>query len=155
MNDVAGVVSALVPALVVHIVLAWALFRLVNWLDIHSSAFGYVSLRPRPQADVAPAFNVALRAGTPLAFLLLISAALYGIGADPWMRNIWWVVPLYFVGRISLNVWVRHRVGLGVTWGALLRSTSPCATLCSSRFPFWRARWRLRPSPKGGAWQSR
>lgn len=97
-----------------HVALAWGLFRLVNWLGGHSQAFGYVALRATPQPDPAPAFNLALRAGTPLVYLLVVSAALYAVGADVLVGGIWAVVPLSLGGRIALNVWLGR--GLRMDW---------------------------------------
>ena len=93
-----------------HAALAFGLYQVVNWVGARSKTFGYVSLRPIPQTDGAPAFNVLLRVGAPVAYLLLVSAALYAVRGDPWVREIWSVVALYFAGRIALNVWLGRRL---------------------------------------------
>ena len=89
---------------VVHLGLAVALFFLVNWIGRHSLTFGYVQLSAFEGAEEAPAMNFAIRFAGPLVFLVVISAILFGLGLDPFVTNIYWVVIYYFIFRFVFNI---------------------------------------------------
>jgi hypothetical protein len=110
--------------LAVHFLLAVVLFFLANWLGKYSVTSGYHILTLFERVDEAPAFNFVFRLATPLVFLAIVSAALYAVGLDQWVRNIYAVVVFNFLlrwayaavmGRGRLLSWWRQVVTAGVT----------------------------------------
>lgn len=87
-----------------HIALAIALFFITNWIGHHSIHVGYIQLSILAKVDEAPAFNFIYRAFSPVAFITIAAAALYGIGADWVVQDIYLVVVYYFVIRIAFNL---------------------------------------------------
>lgn len=100
--------------IVVHALLALVLFFVSNWLGKHSVTSGYHLISLFEKVDEAPAFNFVFRVATPLAFLAIVSALLYGVGLDSWVANIYQVVVFQYVfrwmylvvaGRVRLLNW--------------------------------------------------
>ena len=112
------------PLVIVHALLALLLFFLANWLGRHSITSGYHVISLFEKVDEAPAFNFVFRVATPLVFLILSAAALYGVGLDLWVTNFYIVVFDYFlirwsylavVGRARLVSWPRQLLTATVT----------------------------------------
>lgn len=90
--------------IIVHWVLAIILFYLINWIGSKSKDYGYLQLSVFAKSDEAPAFNFLLRAATPIAYIMLISATFYYFGFDDYVKNIWLIVVYYFLFRTLYNI---------------------------------------------------
>ncbi|MDT0630220.1 hypothetical protein RQM47_03665 [Rubrivirga sp. S365] len=115
-----------VAAVFVHLALAVALFFLMGWIGRHTAGMGYISLSLFVTRDEAPAFNFAFRAFGPIAFIVIVAAALYGVGADWLVGGIWFVAVYYSAFRVGYNLamgrrlllnWPREALILAVTVG--------------------------------------
>lgn len=113
--------------LAVHVLLALVLFFVANWLGKYSVSSGYHALTLFENTDEAPAFNFTFRVVTPLVFIAVVAAVLYGVGLDHWVQQFYLVVLYYFglrwlyaliVGRGRLLNWTRQLVTALVTGAA-------------------------------------
>ena len=100
--------------LLLQVLLAIALFLLVNWVGRHASPFGYRSLTLFERVEEAQAFNFVFRVATPQVFLILVAAMLSATGMFWLAQDLWRVTALYVVVRIVFNlVMGRH---LFINW---------------------------------------
>ena len=84
----------------VHLALAGTVFLLLSWLGRHSGLSGYMTLSLFLRRDEAPAFNLIFRAFGPIIFVMLVASALYMVGLDRYVEQIWLVILYYYVGRL-------------------------------------------------------
>ena len=100
--------------LLIHFLLAIALFFLINWIGEHSISIGYTSMSLEVKNDEAPAFNFLIRILTPAIFLILVSAIFYNLKLDQFTRHIYIVSILYILIRLFINIITNK--GLLLNW---------------------------------------
>ena len=91
-------------AFLLHFGLAIALFFILNWIGSHSIHVGYIRMSILAKADEAPAFNFLYRAFSPVAYITIVSAILYGFKQEWLIENIYLVVVYYFIFRLFFNL---------------------------------------------------
>lgn len=86
--------------------LAIVLFFVINWIgrSQHAFSLGYTQLSVSSRVDEAPAFNFMLRVFAPVVYLVLVASALYYLGLERFVNNIWLVIVYYFVFRELFNL---------------------------------------------------
>lgn len=100
--------------LLFHVVLAAALFYILNVIGRHAQIFGYHQLSVLSGAEHSAAFNTLLRVAGPVVFITVAAAILFAVGFDSLVSGIFLVVPLQFLLRALFNVlWGR---ALLVNW---------------------------------------
>lgn len=112
-----------------HVALSLLMFLVLNWIGRHAQSSGYVTLSLFVKQDEAPAFNLLFRIFGPIIFVILTASALYSLGLDKFVYQIWLVVFYYYVERflyivsfrrVLLVNWAREfslLVGsVGLTW---------------------------------------
>jgi hypothetical protein len=102
----------------IHIVLAIAMFLVVNWLGKQSSSLGYISLSMFAREDSAPAFNFLFRVLSPVVFLIIVSTGIYALGLDRYVTKIYLVVFYNFAFRL-LFITAADRLRL-INWRSLI-----------------------------------
>jgi hypothetical protein len=88
----------------IHLLLAATLFFAANWLGRHSILSGYHLISLLENVDEAPAFNFVFRVATPLTYLAITAAFLYGMGLDRYVKDFYLVVVYYFAIRWLYNI---------------------------------------------------
>lgn len=97
-----------------HIILALALFQLVNWIGEHATDFGYASTTLFEEPNESLALNFFIRALAPAVFMVTLSAAAVAAGHADLRVGIYWVAIYYYAIRfIYILVMNLHRL---VSW---------------------------------------
>ncbi|TBC90231.1 hypothetical protein ELH21_32365 (plasmid) [Rhizobium leguminosarum] len=97
-----------------HIILALALFQLVNWIGEHATDFGYASTTLFEEPNESLALNFFIRALAPAVFMLALSATAVAAGHADLRAGIYWVAIYYYALRvIYILVMNIHRL---VSW---------------------------------------
>ena len=112
-----------------HIILALALFQLVNWIGEHATDFGYASTTLFEEPNESLALNFFIRALAPAVFMVALSAAAVATGYADLRVGIYWIAIYYYALRVififAMNMhrlvsWPRFvfhsGVGLAVAW---------------------------------------
>src|SRR5689334_22873240 len=81
---------------IVHLILAIALFLIVNWIGKHSYTAGYIEISIFTKNEEAPASNFAIRVLTPVVFIIVTSYLFYNFKMDKYVTKIYWV-PIYSI----------------------------------------------------------
>lgn len=80
------------------------LFFIINWIGKHSYSIGYISMTVFARKEDAPAFNFLLRILTPIVYLIITSAILYGFDLD-YLVNDFYLVSVYYLSfRLLFNL---------------------------------------------------
>ena len=99
---------------------------LMGWIGRHSVGMGYITLSLFVTRDEAPAFNFTFRTFGPIAYIVIVSAVLYALGADRFVEGIWLIAVYYSTIRVAYNLamnrlllvnWAREVLIIGVTIG--------------------------------------
>jgi hypothetical protein len=106
----------------IHISLSLLLLLTLNWIGRHSASSGYIALSVFLRRDTAPAFNFIFRTIGPTIFITIASLILYSVNLDQVVREIWLVVPYYFIFRLILIAFMSRQ--LLVNW---TRETITCS----------------------------
>jgi hypothetical protein len=97
-----------------HVVLAIALFFLVNWIGKHAVDFGYISTTLFEEPNESVALNFFIRALSPAVFIILVSVGFVAVGEPAYRLGIVMVAPYYYVVRAAIIFLLnRHRL---VSW---------------------------------------
>ncbi len=100
--------------LVMHVVLAVALFFLVNWIGKHAVDFGYVSTSLFEEPNESVALNFFIRALSPAVFIIIVSSAVVALDRPDLRLDIIMVVPYYYAVRVGIIfLFNRHRL---ISW---------------------------------------
>ena len=116
----------------IQFLLGLILFIISNWIGKHYISVGYVTISMFAQnesAPAAPAFNYIIRVFTPVVYLIITSAILYGLNLDAFVVN-FYMVSIYYVvlrfiinllqGRAKLINWLRQMMYyssiIGLSW---------------------------------------
>lgn len=112
-----------------HVVLAFLLFRLVNWVGEHATDFGYASTTLFEEPNESLALNFFIRALAPAVFMVALSAAAVAAGHAELRVGVYWIAIYYYALRaiyiLAMNMhrlvsWPRFvfhsGVGLAATW---------------------------------------
>lgn len=91
-----------------QILLAIALFFLVNWLGAQSTSMGYMQLSIGMQDDTSPAFNYLFKVLTPVVFIVLVAAFFQFIGHHEFNKNIYLIVVYYWIIRLLVIILQGH-----------------------------------------------
>ena len=91
-----------------HLALSLLLFLVLNWIGRHAQSSGYVTLSLFVKQDEAPAFNLLFRIFGPIIYVILSASALYSLGLDKFVSQIWLVVFYYYVARFLYIVSFRR-----------------------------------------------
>jgi hypothetical protein len=75
----------------VHALLAIAMFFVLNWIGKLAESAGYLTLDIFLKRDEAPAFNFVFRVFGPVVFVLLAACLLYLAKLDSYVEGIWLV----------------------------------------------------------------
>ncbi len=132
----------------VQVLLAVVLFFLANWLGRHSISSGYHAISLLETVDEAPAFNFVFRAATPLVYIAIVAALLYGAGLDRYVQRFYAVVIYYFGVRWLYNILVGR--GRLLNWPLQIATagfTVGCAFLLNQKV--LASRGTLLPDPQG------
>ncbi|UXS51221.1 hypothetical protein FY148_00600 [Agrobacterium tumefaciens] len=106
-----------------HIILASALFKLVNWIGEHATDFGYASTTLFEEPNESLALNFFIRALAPAVFMLTLSAAAVAAGHADLRIGIYWIAIYYYALRViyilAMNMhrlvsWPRFAIHSGV-----------------------------------------
>lgn len=90
--------------IIVHGGLGIFLFFILNWIGKHSYSIGYISMSVFARKEDAPAFNFMLRILTPIVYLIITSAILYGLHLD-YLVNDFYLVSVYYLSfRLLFNL---------------------------------------------------
>jgi hypothetical protein len=92
------------------------MFLIVNWVGRLSLSIGYAQLSPMLKADEAPALNFLFRTMAPVAYLIVVAAGLYAVGAERLVKDLWLVTVYYFGIRWLFNI-AAGRAGL-ISWSS-------------------------------------
>lgn len=82
-----------------HISIAIILFFLVNWLGKKSTIVGYAEFSTFTDKLESPLFNLVFRIVAPLVYIVIISALLYSLRFDAFVKDIYLVIVYYFIFR--------------------------------------------------------
>jgi len=140
----------LMPAdvVLVQVLLAVVLFFVANWLGGHSISSGYHLMSLLETVDEAPVFNFVFRVATPLVYIAITAALLYGLGFDRYVQNYYAVVVYYVLIRWLYNIAVgRARL---LNW--LLQLGTAAFTIACAYFldrKVLSIRETLLPDPRG------
>ena len=97
-----------------HIILALALFQLVNWIGEHATDFGYASTTLFEEPKESLALNFFIRALAPAVFMVALSAAAVAAGHANLRIGIYWIAIYYYAIRaIYIFLMNMHRL---VSW---------------------------------------
>ena len=88
----------------VHLIFAFMLFFIINWIGKYSISIGYIQMSMLVKEDEAPAFNFLLRILSPIVYLVIISALLYKLELDNYVYNIYNVSIMYIIIRLLVNL---------------------------------------------------
>lgn len=88
----------------VQLALAAVLFFTLGWIGRHSLSSGYLNLSTFVRTDAAPAFNLLFRVVGPAVFVTIAASALYMLGLDRYVMNIWAVIAYYCLARLAYIV---------------------------------------------------
>lgn len=88
--------------LFIHVVLAGALFFLVNWIGSHAIDFGYRSTSLFEEPNESLALNFFIRALSPSVFIIGISAIFVAVEQAQLRLGIIMVVPYYYLMRMGI-----------------------------------------------------
>lgn len=106
-----------------HIILALALFQLVNWIGEHATDFGYASTTLFEEPNESLALNFLMRALAPAVFMLMLSAAAVAADHADLRIGIYWIAIYYYAFRViyivAMNMhrlvsWPRFAIHAGV-----------------------------------------
>lgn len=108
----------MVPA--IHILIAFFLFLLINWLGSKSGPLemGYVQISLDYHDDAAPAFNYLFKVLSPVIAMIVLYAIFEHFGLGKFNSNIYWVVIDYWIIRLIIII-AKGRLGL-VNWVVLI-----------------------------------
>lgn len=114
-----------------HLILAFLLFQLVNWLGEHATDFGYASTTLFEEPNESLALNFFIRVLAPAVFIVALSAAAVAAGYPDLRIGIYRIAIFYYAIRgfyiIAMNMsqlvsWLRFTVhsafGLLAAWVA-------------------------------------
>jgi len=112
-----------------HIILALALFQLVNWIGEHATDFGYTSTTLFEEPNESLALNFFIRVLAPTVFIVALSAATVAAGHAELRIGIYWIAIYYYAIRViyilAMNMqrlvsWPRFvfhaGIGLAAAW---------------------------------------
>lgn len=88
----------------VQLFLGIVLFFIINWIGKHSYSIGYMEISIFVKIEEAPALNFLIRVLTPIVYLIIISTALYSLGMDKYVANIYLVNLYYILFRLVFNI---------------------------------------------------
>lgn len=81
------------------------LFFLINIIGKYAPTdFRYFQISSFLETDEAPAFNFSFRVLTPVVFIILLSALLYSINLDYYVKNIYLISVYYVMFRAIFNI---------------------------------------------------
>jgi hypothetical protein len=80
------------------------LFFIINWIGKHSYSLGYIEVSLFISNEDAPAVNFLIRVLSPIVYLIIVSSALYYLGADRFIYNIYLVNIYYLVFRLIFSL---------------------------------------------------
>lgn len=103
-----------IEIIILQITLGIILFFLINWIGKHSYSIGYMEMSLFLKVEEAPALNFLIRILSPVVYLILVSAGLYYIGADRFVKNIFLINLYYLTFRLLFNL-ITER-GLLLNW---------------------------------------
>lgn len=100
----------------IHILIAFSLFLLVNWLGSKSGPLemGYVQISLDYHDDAAPAFNFLFKVLSPVIAMIILYAMFEHFGQGNLNSCIYWVVIDYWIIRLIITI-AKGRLGL-VNW---------------------------------------
>lgn len=99
---------------VMHILLAVALFYLVNLIGKHTEDFGYISTSLFEEPNESLALNFFIRVLTPSVFIILFSSAIVALDQADLRIEIYMVVIYYYLLRAGIIfLFNRHRL---ISW---------------------------------------
>lgn len=101
--------------IVLQIALGILLFFVINWIGKHSYSIGYMEISMFVKQEEAPALNFLIRVLTPIVYLIIVSAILYSLSLDKFVKNIYLVNIYYIIFRLLFNL-ITNR-GLLLNWG--------------------------------------
>src|SRR5260221_10480021 len=97
-----------------HFLFAVLLFFIINWIGKHSYSIGYMAISIFAKNEEAPALNFLIRVLTPVIYIIIISASLYYLKLDGFVKNIYLINIYYILFRLVFNLTTNR--GLLMNW---------------------------------------
>ena len=126
-----------------QIITAIILFFLINIIGKFAPTdLRYFQISSFLETDEAPAFNFSFRILTPIVFIILLSALLYSVDMDNYVKDIYFISIYYVLFRAFFNIAISR--SLLVNWKKQFFYAPTLSSTVGDIFGMWIAKTKIQ-----------